>query len=151
MITDKRCSVRFKNELYEEIKARAAVKNITESEFIRKCVESQLASDLEMQDELVATIGSFKSELLNVKREVKIFSSMFVYWLKYYFTLSGSEFDELPDGDVKKLAFAKGEIRKNKFVEMYKKENKSYKSIYEQIVADFLTEKEQPENFGEQQ
>ena len=151
MAIDKRCSIRFTAECYEEIKARAAARKISESEFVRKCVEKQLSSDLEIQDELVATIGSFKGELMNVKREIKVFSGMFVYWLKYYFALSGSDFDELPDGEAKRIAFQKGEARKNKFVDMYKKDNKSYKSIYEQIVADFMTEKEQPENFGEQQ
>lgn len=46
MAIDKRCSIRFTAECYEEIKARAAARKISESEFVRKCVEKQLSSDL---------------------------------------------------------------------------------------------------------
>lgn len=144
-MTEKKLSIRFKSELYEEIKARCAAKHTTESEFIRSCVEKQLGSDLEIQNELVSTIGNFRSELFGVKREIKIFSNLFVYWLKYYFTLSGADFDALPDGGAKTLAFGKGEARRNKFIEMYKLENKEYKALFEQIFADFMTEKQNPQ------
>ena len=137
-----RIAIRLSNSLREILEVRAHAKKIPLSEFIRQSLEKQTSGDIEIQNELVDTLGQLRSEILNIKREVNIFSSMFIYWLRFYFTLAGQEFDAIPEGAARQVQFKKGDERRDKFLAMYKRDNTNMRTLFEQLFADFLTEEQ---------
>lgn len=133
----KTLGIRVSDELNDVLEKRAASRKIPVSELVRDCIDKQLNLDLDIQNELMVTLGSFRTDLMNVKREMDIFSSMFLYWLRFYFTLSADSFDEIPEGVARQMAFQKGDDRRDKFISMYKRDNPHLQTLFEQLFADF--------------
>ena len=137
-------TVRVDDEFYEVLEIKAKNKKTSISELVRNVIEDDLEKDIDFHNEIISTFGLFKSDLLNLKREMNVFSSMFMYWLRFYFTLSGQDFDSIPEGKPREIAFEKGEERRDKFLQLYKRENKQMKSLFEQLFADYaVKEKEE--------
>lgn len=136
----KRITLRLTDKVQEIVELRANQRKISVSEFVRECLEQETMGDIEIQNELISTLGQLRSEILNIKREVNVFTSMFIYWLRFYFTLAGQEFDAIPEGSARQVQFKKGDERRDKFLAMYKRDNRHMRTLFEQLFADFMTE-----------
>ncbi len=136
MAVERKTTVRFDIELFEQLETKAKTKKTTVPKLIRKYVKDALEHDVEIQSELVSTMGNFRNEILNVKREVRVFSSMFTFWLRYYFTLSAQDFETLPQGAARTIAFQGGDERRRKFLAMFKKSKEIQSTLIEQLYED---------------
>ncbi|MCR5401898.1 MAG: ribbon-helix-helix protein, CopG family [Treponema sp.] len=146
----KTLGIRVSDDMIDVLEKISAARKIPVSEIVRECIDKQLNTDLDIQNELMVTLGTFRSELMNVKREVNVFSSLFVYWLRFYFTLSAESFDEIPEGVARHMAFQKGDDRRDKFLAMYKRDNPHLHNLFEQLFADYaIKENEVQDNTQE--
>ncbi len=141
--TERKTTVRFDLETFSQLETKAKTKKTTVPRLISQYVKKSLENDLEIQNELVSTLGNFKNEILNAKREVRVLSSMFTYWLRFYFTLSAQDFETLPEGAARRIAFQDGDIRRDKFIAMFRKSKENQISLVEQLYEDAKKEEKE--------
>ncbi|MCQ2596554.1 MAG: hypothetical protein MJ181_01790 [Treponema sp.] len=146
-----RCNETF----YKELEVRANLDSCTISDLIKKAVIEYLKKDLNIQNELLGTITQNNSSLKKIMNENKMYHSIFIFYLKYFFATTQSVFDSwrIPEDKGKPIAdssnaskkiykdqLEKGQYAVDRFIEQFQKENPQVRNLIDILIANCIEE-----------
>lgn len=129
-------TIRITERLYSEIKERALLEGCNPSELVRGAVKDYLTRDLKIQSQVLGAVESLRSDIKYVDKKTELFSSLWMYWLQYYFTFTKG-FGDLP-ADQRKVLIEAGKRRQKTMIDSYKKDMKAQPALIEVLLADYL-------------
>ncbi|MGN0731887.1 MAG: hypothetical protein ACI4MA_08300 [Treponema sp.] len=132
-----RKELRLEKEFLTQIEEKAALEKMSATEFIEYAIKKELYSDINIQNELLAKFELMHSDINRVSKNLDVLASIFLYYLKYYFSIEKAEIDNISP-EMRNAVFEQGEKRRNSFIANFKKENRHLKSLFEVLLADYL-------------
>ena len=132
-----RKELRLEKEFLTQIEEKAALEKMSATEFIEYAIKKELYSDINIQNELLAKFELMHSDINRVSKNLDVLASIFLYYLKYYFSIEKAEIDNISP-EMRNAVFEQGEKRRNSFITNFKKENRHLKSLFEVLLADYL-------------
>lgn len=112
-------SIRLDEELYEEIKIKAAMEEKTLNRFIGDTLKDSAYKDINIEAEELGAIEQIRSDILKLNNEFRILNSIFNHYLKWFFAIGSDDIEGWVDPRLEKnteeYAAAKREINIQKF------------------------------------
>jgi hypothetical protein len=130
------CCLRIPDEMRLQINSRAALEGCTPSELIKGAITEYLTKDINIQAQELGVLEALRGQLNFLDKKTELLSSLWLFWLKYYFALTKG-FGDIPQ-EVIDEQFKKGEYRKNMMIKDYKEKMKKQPSFLETLLADYL-------------
>lgn len=132
-------SFKINKELLKALETKCRAEQITKTEMCAIALEKELYKDVNLYNELLGTSQEIIRIQNRIEKKFDIYSSMFVYFLKYFFTAHMAELNKENVGSLN-AAFAIGEEKKEKFLKNFKLENKQMTNIIESLLADYIAQ-----------
>jgi hypothetical protein len=130
---------RVSETMENQIKSRAALEGCSPSDLIRSAISEYLGRDLNIHAQMSGATESLRSDIKFLDKKTELGNSLFLYWLKYYFTFTKG-ISDIPSEERKALIEA-GERRQRVMLESFKKDMKrNSQTLLEILLADYLAE-----------
>ncbi len=124
-----------------QIKSRAALEGCSQSDLIRSAISEYLGRDLNIHAQMSGAIESLRSDIKFLDKKTELGNSLFLYWLKYYFTFTKG-ISDIPSEERKALIEA-GERRQQVMLDSFRKDMKrNERTLLEILLADYLAEEQ---------
>ena len=107
-----RKELRLEKEFLTQIEEKAALEKMSATEFIEYAIKKELYSDINIQNELLAKFELMHSDINRVSKNLDVLASIFLYYLKYYFSIEKAEIDNISP-EMRNAVFEQGEKRRN--------------------------------------
>ena len=112
-------SIRIDEELYDEMKLRAAMDDKTLNRFIVDSIRDSAFKEINIEAEELGALEQIRSEVLKTRNELKILSTLFNHYLKWFFAIGSDHIegwvDPRLDKDSEEYSAMKREINIQKF------------------------------------
>ena len=128
-------SFKINRELNKVLEKKARLEQVTKTDLCQKALENELYKDTNIQNELLGSTQAIIKNQKRLEKKFDVYSTMFIYFLKYFFTAHKIEFE-----NSKSSSFEIGEERKNKFIDNFKLENRQMSNIIEALLADYVAQ-----------
>ena len=150
----KTITFRCNDPLYKELENRANIDSCTITDLIKKAVVEYLRKDLNIQNELLGTLTQNNVSLKKIMNENKMYHSVFMFFLKYFFASTQDIFDSWRVPEEKNLPIAdapkswklykekldKGKTGVENFVEAFQVENPQIRNLIDVLIANCIEE-----------
>lgn len=129
--------LRLDGNTRQRLNGRAKLENATASEVVRNAIAEYLDKDISWQGQMEGRFQSLMNEVQVLKKEVRLFSSLWIHWTEFYFTYTKS-MAELNDAQRQQLV-QEGKRRSQLMIESFKKQIKDKKpGLVESLIAEYL-------------
>lgn len=128
-------SFKINRELNKVLEKKAKLEQVTKTDLCQKALENELYKDTNIQNELLGATQAIIKNQKRLEKKFDVYSTMFIYFLKYFFTAHSVEFEKSNHKN-----FEAGEERKEKFIQNFKMENKQMSNIIEALLADYVAQ-----------
>lgn len=131
--------LRIDGNTRQRLDAKAQLEDCTASETVRNAIAEYLDKDTDWQGQLEANMQRLQKDIGAVRREIKLFSELWMHWTEFYFTYTRSLGDM--GEEQKQLLVGEGRRRSQLMVESFRKSLQARKpGLMESILADYLME-----------
>ena len=103
-------TIRVDNDLRKVVDIKAAQMHLSCGELIRRALKEYLYKDSNISNELLSTVQGLKKDLESQKRRLELHSSMFLYYLRFFFAFNEDIIKDIPN-EMRKQFFDRGEKR----------------------------------------
>lgn len=134
-------SFKINRELNKVLEQKAKLEQMTKTNLCEIALEKELYKDVNIQNELLGSNQEIIKTINRLEKKFDVYTSMFIYFLKFFFTAHKEEFNREKIGDIN-TAFNIGEEKKNNFISLFKQENKHMTNIIEALLADYIIQEE---------
>jgi|GEM_PF-6839460 len=129
-------SIKLDEHLLLEIKNKALLEGCNPSELIRSAITEYLTRDINIHSQELGAIESLRSDIKSIDKKLDLFSSLWIYWLRFYFCYVPQFKPQSQEAE--DTFFAKGEKMKEDMLSNFKKSFKNSPRLIEILLADYL-------------
>lgn len=134
--------LRIDGNTRERLEAKAKLEDASASETVRNAIAEYLDRDTDWQGQLEGNFSKMFRELQTLKREIQVFTELWLHWTEFYFTYTRS-LGDMTDAQ-RQLLVQEGKRRAQLMTESFKKALREKKpGLVESILADYLVEESQ--------
>lgn len=136
---------RVDEDLKNRILAQSELDGITPSIFMREALKDRLYKDVSWQGQVQGALEAMRTEVTKTRRDIKLFSDFFAFWVEYYFIYTKS-FGDI--GEEQKIVLIhEGKERATAMLNAFKRKLKNEKpGLTEMLLADYMTEEDVASN-----
>ena len=138
-------TIRVDNDLRKVVDIKAAQMHLSCGELIRRALKEYLYKDQNISNELLSTVQGLKKDLESQKRRLELHSSMFLYYLRFFFAFNEDIIKDIPN-EMRKQFFDRGEKRRDDFINLFRNQKISRTNYLELLLGEFLAESVENKN-----
>ena len=138
-------TIRVDNDLRKVVDIKAAQMHLSCGELIRRALKEYLYKDSNISNELLSTVPGLQKDLESQKRRLELHSSMFLYYLRFFFAFNEDIIKDIPN-EMRKQFFDRGEKRRDDFINLFRNQKISRTNYLELLVGEFLAESVENKN-----
>lgn len=126
----------------QRLEAQAQLEDTSSSEIARNAIAEYLDKDCAWQGQIEGNFSRIFKDIQSLKREIQMFSELWIHWTEFYFTYTRSFGGDMTDAQ-KQLLVQEGKRRSQLMLESFKKGLRDRKpGLVESMLADYLVEEE---------
>lgn len=134
--------LRLDGNTQQRLHAKAQMEDSTPSETARNAIAEYLDKDTAWQGQMEGNFSRIFKDMQSLKREIQMFSELWIHWTEFYFTYTKS-LGDMTDGQ-RQFLVQEGRRRSQLMIESFKKGIRERKpGLVESMLADYLVEEEQ--------
>lgn len=138
-------TIRVDNDLRKVVDIKAAQMHLSCGELIRRALKEYLYKDSNISNELLSIVQGLKKDLESQKRRLELHSSMFLYYLRFFFAFNEDIIKDIPN-EMRKQFFDRGEKRRDDFINLFRNQKISRTNYLELLLGEFLAESVENKN-----
>lgn len=131
--------LRIDGNTHKRLISKAQLEDSTVSEMTRNAITEYLDKDTNWQGQIEGNFSRLFKDVQSLKREIQIFSELWLHWTEFYFTYTRS-LGDMSEAQ-RQLLVQEGKRRAQLMVESFKKGlNERKPGLVESMLADYLVE-----------
>ena len=131
--------LRIDGNTHKRLISKAQLEDSTVSEMTRNAITEYLDKDTNWQGQIEGNFSRLFKDVQSLKREIQMFSELWLHWTEFYFTYTRS-LGDMSEAQ-RQLLVQEGKRRAQLMVESFKKGmNERKPGLVESILADYLVE-----------
>lgn len=131
--------LRIDGNTHKRLISKAQLEDSTVSEMTRNAITEYLDKDTNWQGQIEGNFSRLFKDVQFLKREIQIFSELWLHWTEFYFTYTRS-LGDMSEAQ-RQLLVQEGKRRAQLMVESFKKGlNERKPGLVESMLADYLVE-----------
>lgn len=131
--------LRIDGNTHKRLISKAQLEDSTVSEMTRNAITEYLDKDTNWQGQIEGNFSRLFKDVQSLKREIQIFSELWLHWTEFYFTYTRS-LGDMSEAQ-RQLLVQEGKRRAQLMLESFKKGlNERKPGLVESMLADYLVE-----------
>lgn len=131
--------LRIDGNTRDRLVAKAQLEDVSASETVRNAITEYLNKDTDWQGQMEGNFSRLFKDVQSLKREIQMFSELWLHWTEFYFTYTRS-LGDMSEAQ-RQLLVQEGKRRTQLMVESFKKGmNERKPGLVESMLADYLVE-----------
>ena len=131
--------LRIDGNTHKRLISKAQLEDSTVSEMTRNAITEYLDKDTNWQGQIEGNFSRLFKDVQSLKREIQVFSELWLHWTEFYFTYTRS-LGDMSEAQ-RQLLVQEGKRRAQLMVESFKKGlNERKPGLVESMLADYLVE-----------
>lgn len=131
--------LRIDGNTHKRLISKAQLEDSTVSEMTRNAITEYLDKDTNWQGQIEGNFSRLFKDVHSLKREIQMFSELWLHWTEFYFTYTRS-LGDMSEAQ-RQLLVQEGKRRAQLMVESFKKGlNERKPGLVESMLADYLVE-----------
>lgn len=131
--------LRIDGNTHKRLISKAQLEDSTVSEMTRNAITEYLDKDTNWQGQIEGNFSRLFKDVQSLKREIQMFSELWLHWTEFYFTYTRS-LGDMSEAQ-RQLLVQEGKRRAQLMVESFKKGlNERKPGLVESMLADYLVE-----------
>lgn len=128
-------SIRVDRNTWNAIIEKTLIKKCTKTDYVIEAIKNDLTKDVNLENQQLGMLNEIYTSIKNNTRKLDIFSSLFLYFIKFFFAIHNENLKLMED---KNDIFKEAEKARESFLKFYKLENKRTLTVVDALLNDFI-------------